>query len=357
MEQSFRTTFPIPPVEPKIRYDSGLVFLGSCFAQGIGGELKRLKFSCDVNPTGILYNPLSIADCLELLLAKRELTRSDLRFHRGQWSSFLHHGDFSGPDPDAVLERINRRIRAGRENLLKADRLFLTPGTARVYYLRADQSGAEGRPEQDDDTRERIVANCHRFDASLFENRRLRVGDIVSGLGPTLRKLFELNPEIKVSFTLSPIRHWKDGAAENARSKAILLVAIHELIDSLKEPGENEGEGTGRLDYFPAYEILMDDLRDYRFYEEDLFHPSAPALAYIREKFYATYLDDSCLAPLEAVRKLNQAREHRARNPGSPQHLDFCARQLKEIQRLEQEYPLLDLSVERDFFTRARYLS
>ena len=199
----------------------------------------QLKFPAVVNPFGVLYNPVSVRNAIEILIDQKKFKDSDLNFFNEQWFSFYHDTEFSHPDKNISLEKINKSISIAADNLRKAGYLIVSFGTAWVYkYLKNGN----------------VVSNCHKIPAKEFERYKLDVEDIFVEWANLMNRLNELNPDLKIIFTVSPVRHWKDGAIQNQLSKSTLILAIHQL----KQQFEN-------VDYFPSYEIMMDDLRDYRF--------------------------------------------------------------------------------------------
>ena len=239
------------------------MLIGSCFAENMGMKLMENRFAVDCNPCGIVYNPESVAQVLERLMDERVVTPDELIWHEGKWMSWGHHGSFSASEREVCLEKMNARIYRGAEQLRRADVLLITFGTSWVY--RHLQSGC-------------VVANCHRFPERDFERFRLSVPEIVGLYERLLGQLERINPGVRVLFTVSPIRHWKDGAHGNQLSKSVLLLAIDELVKRRK-----------RVYYFPSYEIVLDELRDYRFYAEDMLHVSGQAVDYIWSRFRDTF--------------------------------------------------------------------
>uniref|UniRef100_UPI0040579048 GSCFA domain-containing protein n=1 Tax=Alistipes sp. TaxID=1872444 RepID=UPI0040579048 len=317
-----RTEFPIRKLTCEIDYNSRIVSLGSCFAESISGRLKADKFSVVINPIGVMFNPLSIARTIVRFAENRPLEERELRYDekRGLWFHYDLHGSFSAPQKELLLERSNLAIEAGHRALKEADTLILTFGTAFAYRLIENQT---------------IVANCHKQPQGLFQREMLSVEKIVS----TYKSL--INHELKgkrILFTLSPIRHLREGAEENSLSKALLRVAIAGL--------KNEAEG---IDYFPAWELMMDDLRDYRFYAEDLLHPSSTAVEYLWGRFREVALKSETQGLQEEVERLIRTLQHRPLHPQSPasQHLfEELKRRIAELEariglRFEEEKRLL----------------
>ncbi|MGB1243362.1 MAG: GSCFA domain-containing protein [Chitinophagales bacterium] len=328
---NFRTEINIPPSLQKITHRSKSLFIGSCFTENIGNQMQKLKFTSMVNPFGILYNPLSINTCLQRLLTKKPFTTKELHHFNEQWHSWEHHGRFSDSDPNQCLKDIHQEQNSASDFLKQADYLLLTLGTAFVYQWK--ESG-------------QIVANCHKIPQKQFEHYRVSTSEIVNTLLPTLQQIQEINPQLQIIFTLSPIRHWKNGAIDNQISKASLLVAIHELKAKLKN-----------AHYFPAYEIMMDDLRDYRFYESDMLHPTSMAIDYIWEKFQGVYLGEKTKQLMLQVKKILNAKNHRPRNPKSEAHQKFLQKQLRQIEALEKRHSFLNFEVEKRYFREAMILN
>lgn len=253
---------------PSIGYAHRLMLLGSCFATHIGARLQDARFRCDVNPYGVLYNPLSISAALREMLAGKVYAAADLYPHQGLWHSPMHHSDFSAATPAEALQRINSRLRPASAALPALDFLLLTWGTAWVY---------------EDRTTGRVAGNCHKLPETRFLRRRLAVDEIVEDAASLLAGLWQQNASLQVVLTVSPIRHVRDGLHDNQLSKATLLLAAERVCAAFPD----------RVFYFPAYELLQDELRDYRFYAEDMVHPSAQAVNYIWERFCDFALADS----------------------------------------------------------------
>ena len=320
----FQTLVDIPEFKWKTGYRKKNLFMGSCFTENVGTRMEKLKYDTDINPFGILYNPISVANGLRILLEEKEFQKEDLIEHDGLWHSFFHHGRFSGTNPEETLEKINKRIHQSSTFLKRTDFLFLTFGTSWIYeYKRTGKT----------------VSNCHKIPANEFKRFRLTIGEIVEEYRELLSDIWEINPEMKVVFTVSPIRHWKDGAVENQLSKATLLLSIDRLI---------QGFGSERCAYFPAYEIVMDELRDYRFYADDMIHLSEVAIDHIWSVFEENLVDKESISISGKVQKITKALHHRPFNPNSIEHLDFLEHTLKQIENLERNYSNLNFELEKD---------
>lgn len=321
----FRTEINLPVSLCPISHSDKILFAGSCFTQNIGQLMLENKFSALINPTGIIYNPMSVAKTLVLLSAGMPFTKNDLFFDGQNWLSFDHHGSFSDPDAAVCLARINQQLQKGSKQLNAARYLVLTFGTAYVYYRKDTQQA---------------VANCHKLPDHFYDRRRLSVDEIVIAYEPLLRKLFEQNENIRLILTVSPIRHWKDGAADNQLSKATLILAVHELKNMFAD----------RIDYFPAYELLLDDLRDYRFYADDLLHPSNTAIQYIWQKFKSVYFTSQTLELMATIEKIRKAFKHKPLQPQSETYKSFARQQVAAILELLQQYPNLPFEEELTYF-------
>lgn len=313
----FRTEIEIAPLGTKIGYENRILALGSCFAEHIAGRLAQAKFRVTANPSGILFNPLSIAAALRSYAGESPVRHSELGFDGELWFHYGFHGSFSAPEADQALAAMNAARKSGAEALRAADRIVLTFGTAWVY----EHDGA-------------VVANCHRRPAAEFSRRRLSVEEIVE----TFAELIEGPLAGKqIILTVSPVRHTGDTLAGNAVSKATLRLAAEQLTERFKCSA-----------YFPAFEILTDDLRDYRFYADDLVHPAPQAVAYVWEKFAPAVLTDEALRLLPEAEAIVAAAAHRPRNPQGEAHRAFCRRQLERIAAL----PEMDFQSETAYFRR-----
>jgi len=316
----FRTIVNIPVSTVKINYHTPCMFMGSCFADNIGAHMTSLKFPVLLNPFGTLFNPVSISDNLLSLLKAQSFSHDDLHQHNGLWFSFSYYTKFSHPDADTCLASVNR-ARADAAAFLKSCRfLVLTFGTARVFTF--SETG-------------RVVANCHKLPAAAFSERVVEPVEIVDIYTSLLNDLASFNPDLQVIFTVSPVRHLKEGAVNNQRSKSVLLLAIHELLKK-----------HSNTHYFPAYEIFMDELRDYRFYAADMLHPSEQGVAYVWERFCDTWLGDEAKKPMTGVATLLKATAHRPLQTETTNLKKFQENTLKQIQQLTREHPYLDFSAE-----------
>ena len=321
INMDFRTKTDISPLEPRLRHADKLLVMGSCFAEHIGARLERMKFCTLVNPYGVLYNPLSIAEALTRLIEQRPFTEEELHeFPDGGWNTWLHHSRYSNPDKHTALATINANMTQASQRLAEADMLIITLGTAWVYRLA--------------DTGE-VVGNCHKVPERHFERQRLQVQEITEALAKILYRACDINPKLRVLFTVSPVRHLKDGLHGNQLSKSTLLLAIDELCRTFPQ-----------CHYFPAYEIVMDELRDYRFYAEDMAHPSQQAINYVWECFVEHCVGADALQFMQQWEKIARALEHRPFNPNSEQYLQFTQQNLKKLLELKERHPYIEVEDE-----------
>jgi hypothetical protein len=322
---TFRTLVEPATGNYSVSHTTPVMLLGSCFAENIGKELQNLKFNIDVNPFGVLFNPESICKSIERLIEAREFQEDELFFHDENWHSFMHHSKFSFPDKKICLQQINNRLTNSFEFIRKARFLILTFGTSWVYYhIQSDKP----------------VSNCHKMPSNIFSRRLLEIDAIVDSYENLFNSLKEINKNLNIILTVSPVRHLRDGAEENQLSKAVLLVAVQTLCRK------------GYASYFPAYEIVLDDLRDYRFYDTDMVHPSRQAIEYIFEKFSNSWLNDDTKKLNIEIRDIIKAFEHRPINEHSESAKKFAKQFLEKISKLEKHYPYLDFSEEKKHFEK-----
>lgn len=317
-EQLFRTVVDIPASDIQIDYGQHTLMIGSCFTENMGAHMQLRKFPIIINPTGIVYNPLSALKVLELLLEKTTYTTADLIHSNGLWSSYDHHGSFSAPTAEECLERIESSLYTARAALKDTKVIFLTFGTSWVYRLKSTG---------------RIVSNCHKQPEQLFERSLLTVDEIVEKYKKLLQTLHTDYPDLHIVFTVSPIRHWRDGAHGNQISKAILHLAIDEITKAIPN-----------VSYFPSYEIVMDELRDYRFYADDMLHVTDTATTYIWQRFQEIYMTTETCALAEEIHQIQKLLLHRPLNPGTTQHIQSQEKLSEKITLLTKQHPFLDFT-------------
>ena len=321
----FYTPVSYPKVTFRISYSDSIMLLGSCFVENMGNRLEQYKFKTDINPFGTLYNPLSIASSIERLISPVEFTADDLFQSGGQFHSFQHHSRFSASSVEETLDLMNTRLSSSASFFSQCSCLLVTFGTAWVYRLR--KTGKD-------------VANCHKLPESEFIRERLTPEQIVNVWKDLLERIYRNHPGIRVLFTVSPIRHWKDGAHGNQLSKAVLLLAIDALCEYFPAL---------QCEYFPAYEIMMDELRNYRFYAEDMIHPSSTAVSYIWEKFLENKVAPQSMEIMKSCKEIQKAVEHRPFNPQSAAYRQFIIQTLLKIERLNDKFPYFDFSKEKEY--------
>jgi len=319
-----RTTFKIDPSSDKITYNDKVMFIGSCFASSMGSKFSEGRFPVLINPSGTVFNPVSVSKTLDTILSEKKTTPDDLFFYDGLYLSFNHYTEFSSENPETLLDNINKASGEANSFLSKAKFLFITLGTSRVY--RRKDNGE-------------IVSNCHKIPADRFVSELLTVSDIVTIWNKQLDRLQTLFPGLKVIFTISPVRHLKDSAHGNQISKAVLLLAVEELLKHNIAP-----------QYFPAYEILMDDLRDYRYYSDDMIHPSSTAIDYIWKLFSEAFLETASLKIWKEAAKITKALNHNLHSESGPKVKKFAENIIRQISDLEAKAPGFDLSNESRYF-------
>ena len=308
----------------KIDYSDGIIMMGSCFTEHIGDHLRDLKFKVLQNPNGILFDPSSVASAVISYIDNRVYGGSDLFLLNELWQSWQHHSRFSGINKDEVLLNINASQDRAHHFLKKAKWLVITLGTAFSYRL-------EGSAP---------VANCHRAPGNWFNKYMMRTEEIITALDTCIYRLFQFNNDVNILFTVSPVRHVMDGIVENNRSKARLLEAVHHLKDKFD-----------RIHYFPAYELVIDVLRDYRFYDIDLVHPNYQATEYVLEQFMKYYVNERSFELSGEIEKIVMAKRHKPFQPDTDAHRNFLKLNLERARALAAANTFLDLKEEIDFFS------
>jgi len=327
MNSIFRTILPSPSSDIQIDHQSGVICMGSCFAEHIGNKLSHFKFPSFLNPFGIIYNPISLAKGLEILLDENFLFEEKNLFqHLGGWHSFQHHGSFSNPEKELVLKKINSTLREARIFLAQSEFLILTLGTSNVFIEKNSNH---------------VVANCHKVSQENFFREMLAVEDMVEKLSLVFEKIKSKFPKIKIISTVSPVRHIRDGLVKNQISKSKLILTLHELAQKFPY-----------VDYFPSYELLLDDLRNYRFYKKDMIHPNEIAIDYIWEYFSNSFFSEKTKNLNEKIEKIKLAAAHRPFHPQSESHLVFQKNQLSKIEALENEFSYLNFKEEKNIFLK-----
>jgi len=320
----FRTEIEIPKYPSSLGYNSNSIFLGSCFSDNIGNRFVKYKFPAQVNPFGVLYNPLSIERAIDRLCNGKHYDETELFEHNSLYHSFDHYSKFSDGEISETLGKINASFTTAQKAMPKLNCAFITLGTSFVFeHLQL----------------KRVVANCHKLPDSTFNRYQLKLAEIEQSLTKSIELLKSKSEHVEVVLTVSPIRHLKDGAVNNNWSKALLIAACHNIIDKI--------DG---VHYFPAYEIMMDDLRDYRFYEKDMLHPNQQAIDYIWQKMLTAFVVEDTQKVMHEIQKVVLASQHRPMNVRSIVHQQFVMKQLDVVKQLQEKFPFVDLNNELEFF-------
>lgn len=312
---NLQTQIKLPDYPFTISHQDKVLSFGSCFSENIGDKLKEHKFDVLVNPYGILFNPISVCTAINECLENKSYLEADLNNNKEIHFSFNHHSRFAGLNKAEVLESINSSISQANSYLSDANVVVLTFGTAWVYRLKETNQ---------------VVANCYKLPNTLFNKELLSINEIVAEVSDSINKLRSVNPSVKIITTISPVRHWKDGVVENQQSKATL----HLALKGINEKFDNSV-------YFPSYEIVLDELRDYRFYANDMLHPSELAVDYIWEKFSNSFFSKETKELNKRITQLNKEKNHKPFNPGSDEFIAFSRQLVEKENKLYSDYPFL----------------
>lgn len=299
----------------QIDYHSKLLLLGSCFVENIGEKLSYFKFQSTINPLGILFHPLAIEKLIEKSINLKKYTEEDIFYVNERWHCFDAHSHISNSNKDVFLEDLNNAIKLTNKQILQSTHIIITLGTAWVYR------------HKETDT---IVANCHKVPQKKFSKELLLVDEVEASLQKLIALIKSVNPRVSILFTVSPVRHIKDGFEENMQSKAHLFSALHQVIEPRKQ-----------VYYFPSYEIMMDELRDYRFYKEDMVHPNAIAINYIWNKFVDVWFSNNCSATMKSVAVIQKGLQHKPFNEASKEHEAFLLHLQTQIKELQKDYSFI----------------
>ncbi len=314
-----QTKMPLHKADNQFGYDSRLLLLGSCFVENIGGKLEYFKFQALQNPFGILFHPIAIENLLKRAIKGESYTEKDILFLNERWHCFDAHSDLSDPSAEKLLHKLNSGLEETGQYLTQASHIIITLGTAWVY--RNDKSKS-------------VVANCHKLPQNDFTKELLSVETIIESLNNIMKQVRPINPDAVFIFTVSPVRHLKDGFVQNQRSKSNLITAIHQTLENA--PLANHPF------YFPAYELMMDELRDYRFYTSDMIHPNELAIDYIWEKFNMVWISEKANTTMQKVEEIQKGLRHKPFDPNSKGHAQFQKSMEQKITYLQQEYPFMD---------------
>ena len=327
----FRFEFDIKKLSNPITHEHNLFLIGSCFTENMGDKLKKYKFNVTENPNGILFNPVSVAEALISYIDNNQLTAADLFQFNDAWHSWKHHSRFSGLTAEEALNKINTSITLAHNYLKHADYLMITLGSSWIYTLTEKALNT---------TTGSVAANNHKAPSDWFFRKLMSPEEVFQTLQNVLQRLFFFNPKLNIIFTISPVRHLREGAIDNNRSKAVLIEAVHQLSEKLDN-----------LYYFPAYELVIDDLRDYRFYAEDLVHPNYLATEYVWKKFIAACVDEKAQNLLEELHSINLAYQHKPFNPSSEQHKRFLKSYLEKTKILKEQHRHMNFEKELNYFS------
>lgn len=298
-----------------IDYSSELLLIGSCFVDNIGAKLNYFKFQNTLNPIGILFQPIAIEKLITRAINEEHYTEDEVFFYNEQWHCFEAHSCLSNASKEILLKSLNDAIDTTQKQLAKSTHLIITLGTAWVYRLTSKDC---------------LVANCHKKPQKEFLKELLTIDEISESLNAVIALIKSVNPKISLIFTVSPVRHLKDGFVENTQSKSHLIAAIHQVV----EPRNSSY-------YFPSYELMMDELRDYRFFNEDMIHPNQLAVDYIWNKFKHVWMSDASIQTMEKVEVIQKGLAHKPFNPQSEQHLSFKKNLILKISSLQKRYPYM----------------
>lgn len=323
--EPFFLNIQIPAPADRIHYPQKIMLSGSCFTEHIGNHLAEMKFDILQNPNGILFDPVSVARSLISYIGPEEFRAGDLFYYNELWQSWNHHSVFSRSTMEEALAVVNRSQQTAHQFLKRADWLIITLGSSFSYILEESN---------------KPVANCHRAPGNWFKKKLLPTEEMLAVMDEALHRLFDFNPAVKIIFTISPVRHIRDGVVENNRSKARLIELVHQLVNKFDNSY-----------YFPAYELVIDVLRDYRFYDRDLVHPNYMATQFVLEHFMETYVENDSRLLAEEIRKLQISRKHRAMHPDTDAHRRFLKEQLQKTRELSLKYPMISFQQELDHFS------
>jgi len=310
-----QTQLPLEIQSPLIDYSSKLVLLGSCFAENIAEKFSYYKFQNEVNPLGVLFHPIAILDLLTRAHENNPYSEKDIFFSNGCWQSFQSHSRLNSISQIEILDHLNKALKSTQDQLKNASHVILTFGTAWVYEHIQSKT---------------IVANCHKQPQKEFEKSILSIDQLQDTFNSIISILKSFNPKVTVVFSISPVRHLKDGFVENNLSKAHLITALHSVINT-----------TENTHYFPSYEFLMDELRDYRFYKQDMVHPNQIAIDYVWEKFQPIWIDADVNPIMQEVNQLQKGFAHKPFNPLAEEHAIFLSSLAKKAKAMESRFPFM----------------
>jgi len=325
----FRKELQLPAFKEQINIKNKLMLCGSCFTENLGDKLAQMLFQVEMNPNGILFNPKSILHSIDSYIENKQYQTTDFFLHNEVFYSWQHHSRFSNIDPNKLANEINQTQKKAHYWLKSSDWLILTLGSSFVYEL------ANGE----------VAANCHKMPANYFSRRLIGSDEIAKDFIQLFNKLYAFNPNLRIILTISPVRHLRDGFIENNRSKAMLIQAVHELTERFSN-----------VFYFPAYELVLDDLRDYRFFAEDMTHPNYLATQYVWEKFIPTCIDKDSIGWMKEINTLNAAKAHKSFHPETNAHQLFLKKNLEKLNDLKKILPELNWNPLDKYFQEELHL-
>lgn len=328
----FQVDFDIKKLEQPIQLHYKMLLVGSCFTENIGEKLRKHKFDVIENPHGILFNPVSVVEAITDYIQCKQYSQQDLFYLNEAWHSWNHHSRFSALNPDESCHRINLSNQTAHGYLKKADYLVITLGSAWLYMLTEKAANA---------SISKTAANNHKAPNDWFQKRLMTSQEIITLFDALIQSLKLFNPNLQCLLTISPVRHLREGLIENNRSKAILIQAVHQLVELHQH-----------VHYFPAYEIVIDELRDYRFFAEDLVHPNYQATQYVWEKLVEACMDENTKMGMKEIAEINLAFQHKPFNPDSEKHHHFLKLYLEKTKYLKSKFPFINLQAELEYFAR-----
>ncbi|MES2645259.1 MAG: GSCFA domain-containing protein [Bacteroidota bacterium] len=326
----FRLALNIKPFTKQLNIRDQVMLLGSCFTDHISNRFQQHKFKVLENPHGVIFNPASISNAITSYINRKQYKPGDLFLFNELWTSWEHHSRFSHPDQQACLSLINESTSNAHLFLKTANLVIITLGSSFVYELKDENYG--GTPGA-------VAANCHKIPAQHFNHRLMQYSEVESHLSKAVSSIQQFNAAANIIFTISPVRHYREGLVENNRSKALLHTAVHAMEQQFVQ-----------VSYFPSYELVIDDLRDYRFYAEDMVHPNYQATNYVWEKFTEAAIDEESRGIMKQLLSIHHAKNHKPIHAGSKQHQQFLQSMLAKVRQLSAQYPFLDLENERAYF-------
>jgi hypothetical protein len=308
----FRTLITPEPSKKQLKPGSHVLFIGSCFAEHVGKRMKDYCFNSIINPFGTLYNPVSISNAITILIKKKLFIETDLHYSGNKWFSFYHNTGFSHDNTEECLQKINKAVKEAASFFTKTDYIFITPGTAWVYEYKKNRQ---------------VVSNCHKLPANQFIRRRLTMEEVVAVFNAMIKQIRSVLPAVTLVFSVSPVRHWKDGAHGNQLSKSVLLLAIDEVV-----------KNNQATEYFNSYELVMDDLRDYRFYASDMIHLNQPCIDYIWDNFVKTYFSEEAQQYIKDIHQLVTDCKHRPVDILSKEYACFLNKTYQKLVSVSKRY-------------------